>query len=58
MSTDDQDRELVLIIGLCRELTKFGLNVGMSDARPAAMVRTRQNPPLWITVDDSIEFFE
>jgi hypothetical protein len=31
----DRDPELVLIAGLCRELAKLGLNVGMSDARPA-----------------------
>jgi hypothetical protein len=53
-----RDRELGLIIGLCRELTSLGLSVGLSDARPAAVVRTSQNPPLWIIVDESAEFFE
>jgi hypothetical protein len=69
------DRELGLIIGLCRELGKLGLNVGLSDARPAAVVRqsrssgtspgdacatmrTSEAPGLWITVDESAEFFE
>jgi hypothetical protein len=53
-----QDRKLDLITGLCRELSKLGLNVGLSDARPAVVVRTSDAPELWITVDDSAEFFE
>ena len=52
------DRELELIAELCRPLAKIGLNVGMSDARPAVVVRTRNEPSLWITVDPSGEFFE
>lgn len=53
-----QDRKLELLTGLCRELSKLGLNVGLSDARPAVVVRTSDAPGLWITVDDSGEFFE
>jgi hypothetical protein len=53
-----QDRELELITELCRRLAKMGLNVGMSDARPAAVIRTRDEPALSITVDPSGEFFE
>jgi hypothetical protein len=53
-----QDRELELVIELCRPLAKIGLNVGMSDARPAAVIRARNEPSLWITVDPSGEFFE
>jgi hypothetical protein len=53
-----RDPELQLLTGLSRELAKLGLNVGLSDARPAVMIRTSQNPTLWITVDESAEFFE
>jgi hypothetical protein len=53
-----RDPELILISELCRELAKFGLNVGLSDAQPAVVVRTGVKPPLWITVDVSGEFFE
>jgi hypothetical protein len=52
------DRELELVVELCRPLAKIGLNVGMSDARPAAVIRTRNEPSLWITVDPSGEYFE
>jgi hypothetical protein len=52
------DRELELVVELCRPLAKIGLNVGMSDARPAAVIRTRNGSSLWITVDPSGEFFE
>jgi len=52
------DRELELIIELCRPLARIGLNVGMSDARPAAVIRIGNGPSLWITVDPSGEFFE
>jgi hypothetical protein len=50
--------ELMRIVALCREAAKLGLNVGMSDARPAMVIRTAARPPLWITVGDSGEFFE
>ncbi|HEY0541325.1 MAG TPA: hypothetical protein VGD53_23345 [Actinoallomurus sp.] len=53
-----QDRELGLITGLCRRLAMMSLNVGMSDAQPAAVIRTRNEPSLWITVDPSGEYFE
>ena len=49
---------LMWIVALCREAAKLGLNVGISDARPAVVIRTRTKPPLWITVSDSGEFFE
>jgi hypothetical protein len=52
-----QDPELILITELCRELAKPDLTVGLSDARPAAVIRTRPHP-LWVTVDVSGEFFE
>lgn len=58
MNIDNRDRQLQLVTGLCRELSKLGLSVGMSDARPAAVIRTSETPPLWITVDASAEFFE
>jgi hypothetical protein len=50
--------ELTWIVALCREAAKLGLNVGMSDARPAAVIRTVGKPLLWITVGDTGEFFE
>ncbi|GAB2813780.1 hypothetical protein GCM10027176_17830 [Actinoallomurus bryophytorum] len=50
--------ELMRIVTLCREAAKLGLNVGISDARPAVVIRTATEPPLWITVDDAGEFYE
>jgi hypothetical protein len=50
--------ELRLITELCRESAKRGLSVSMSDARPAAVIRTATAPPWWITVDASGEYFE
>ena len=50
--------ELMLIVALCRESAKLGLNVGMSDARPAAVIRTATSPATWITVGVTGEFFE
>jgi hypothetical protein len=50
--------ELGLITALCRESAKLGLNVAMSDARPAALIRIAAKPPTWITVGVSGEFFE
>ncbi|GAA4510805.1 hypothetical protein GCM10023191_073960 [Actinoallomurus oryzae] len=58
MNIDAHDRELRLITGLCRELAKLGLNVGMSDARPAVLVRKQGEPVLMITMDGSGGFFE
>jgi hypothetical protein len=58
MAALHHDRELELIISLCRPLARIGLNVGMSDARPAAAIHIRDEPSLWITVDPSGEFFE
>jgi hypothetical protein len=48
----------MLIAALCRESAKLGLNVGMSDARPAAVIRTVTRPSTWITVGVAGEFFE
>jgi hypothetical protein len=53
-----RDRELDLITGLCRELAKVGLTLGMSDAKPAVVIRSGVCSPLWVTVDASGEFFE
>jgi hypothetical protein len=50
--------DLKLITALCRESAKLGMNVGMSDARPAAVIRTNAQPPTWITVGVSDGFFE
>jgi hypothetical protein len=39
--------------------TKLGVGVGLSDARPAVVIRTGPaNPALFITVDASGEFFQ
>jgi hypothetical protein len=49
MEHGDQVR---LLAALCRELAILGLDVGMSDARPAVSVRrSRGDPRLWISVD-------
>lgn len=53
-----QDPKLTLIVRLCRELAKLGVNVGLSDARPAAVIRPRVRGPLWVTVDESHQFYE
>jgi hypothetical protein len=53
-----QDRELELITELCRRLAELGLNVGMTDARPTVVIRTRDESPLLITVDPSGQFFK
>jgi hypothetical protein len=58
MGALQQDRELELITGLCRRLARMDLNVGMSDAQPAVVIRIRNEPSLWITVDRSGEYFE
>lgn len=57
MSGHEQELEKLTV--LCQELAKLGLNVGMSDARPAVSVRAdRSGPPWWIAVDASGEVFE
>jgi hypothetical protein len=54
-----RSHELDLITVLCRELVKLGLGVGLSDARPAVVIRTGPgNPALLVTVDATGEFFE
>ena len=53
-----RDAELEALTVLCRELAKLGLNLGLSDARPAVVIRTKGMPPLYVTVDTSGEFFE
>lgn len=58
MAVFDHDRDLGALTRLCRSLAPLGLAVGMSDARPAVVIRERDQPPLWITVDASGEFFE
>lgn len=54
----ERDPKLILITELCRELAAFGFSVGLSDAAPAAVVQTRSARSLYVTVDDSREFFE
>jgi hypothetical protein len=48
-----------LLAALCRELALLGLDVGMSDAKPAVSVRQgRRNPRLWISIDVRDGFFQ
>jgi hypothetical protein len=48
-----------LLAVLCRELAHLGLDVGMSDAKPAVSVRRRRTERrLWISVDVDDDFFE
>jgi hypothetical protein len=55
----EQTEEVRLLATLCKELVEQGLDVGMSDAKPALSVRHRQAAPrLWITVDVDTGFFE
>jgi hypothetical protein len=53
-----RDGELEALVVLCRELAKLGLGVGMSDARPAVVIRVSAEPSVWVTVDASGEFFD
>jgi hypothetical protein len=55
----EQTAEVRLLAGLCRELARRGLDVGMSDAKPALSVRrNRTEPRLWVSVDVRDGFFE
>jgi hypothetical protein len=48
-----------LLAALCKELAQLGLDVGMSDAKPALAVRRcRTELRLWISVDVDDGFFE
>lgn len=47
----EQTEEVRLLAALCRELARHGLDVGMSDAKPALSVRRGSAPRLWIVVD-------
>jgi hypothetical protein len=50
--TIEQTAGLRLLATLCRELATLGLDVGMSDAKPALSVRLgRADPRLWVSVD-------
>ena len=55
----DHNEEIGLLAILCRELAGLGLNVGMSDAKPALSVRQgRRDSRLWVSVSPTGEFFE
>jgi hypothetical protein len=54
----DRKEHVEAIVALCRELATRGLNVGMSDARPAVLVRVKRMPLVHVTIDESGEFFE
>jgi hypothetical protein len=58
MNLANRHPELEAIADLCRELAKLGLSVGMSDARPALVIRGGAVSPVWITVDASGTRFE
>jgi hypothetical protein len=54
----NRDAELEALTRLCRKLAGLGLNVGMSDARPAISVRAdMKSPRVWVSVEDSGEAF-
>ena len=53
-----RDAELEALAVLCRELAALGLSLGLSDARPAVVIRMKGMSPLWVTVDASGGFFE
>ena len=54
----EQTEEVRLLAALCRELAGHGLDVGMSDAKPALSVRRGSAAPrLWILVDVYAGFF-
>ena len=50
--------ELGLIVSLCRELARFGVNVDMSGTVPAVLVPPRILGSLGVTVDKSRHFSE
>ena len=54
----DRDEEYQAVALLCRELAKLGLNIGLSDARPAVVIRVKGKSSLYVTLDVSGEFFE
>jgi hypothetical protein len=59
MSGAGRNRELGWLTELCRELTKFGFQIGMSDARPAVFIRNASGGVSWvICLDESGEYFE
>lgn len=51
-------RRLELVTELCRALSKYSVNIGLSDARPAVSVRSGLvNPKLWISVSACGQYF-
>jgi hypothetical protein len=55
----EQTEGVRLLTALCRELASLGLDVGMTDAKPALSVRlSRTNPRLWISVNVDDGAFE
>jgi hypothetical protein len=55
----ERHRDLEALTVLCRELAALGLDIGITDARPAIWVRAdRSAPRWWISVDTSGEVFE
>jgi hypothetical protein len=55
----EQTEGVRLLATLCRELASRGLDVGMSDAKPALSVRLcRMDARLWVSVDVAAGFFE
>jgi hypothetical protein len=56
MASDN--RNLDILVEVCRELIKIGVNVGLSDARPALFVRGGlASKKVWIEIDRSGESF-
>jgi hypothetical protein len=58
VNAPQSERNLGLLVELCRELAKLGVKVGLSDARPALSVRGGLvDRRTWIEVDPSGESF-
>ncbi|GAA4613977.1 hypothetical protein GCM10023195_60810 [Actinoallomurus liliacearum] len=58
MNEIDRNQALTALVNLCRELAKLGVNVGLSDARPAISVRGGlASRKVWIQIDPSGESF-
>jgi hypothetical protein len=54
----DRDEEYQAVALLCRELAKLGLNIGLSDARPAVVIWVKGTSSVYVTLDVAGEFFE
>jgi hypothetical protein len=54
----DRAEEYQAVAKLCGELASLGLNIGLSDARPAVVIWVKGTSSVYVTLDVSGEFFE